>query len=127
MLNGRPTQIPRDGLIEDLQPRSYRVIIRAPEHEILDRELGVVAGQVSSLTYDAPYLAYLWVRIRPASGGDVFLDGRPVASSVGEYRDTLVAGVRHTIRVTKDGFTATDTTLTLGRGNNEVRVILRRN
>jgi hypothetical protein len=127
LLNARPQNVPSNGLVDGLAPRYYRLVIRAPGRDLLDREVRVVAGQVTSFTYDAPYLAYLWIRIRPASGGDVFLDGRPVATATAEYRDTLVAGVSHTIRVTKDGFAPSDTTFTLSRGENEVRVILRRN
>jgi serine/threonine-protein kinase len=118
---GDPTSMP------GLSPSSHRITVRAAGREEFDVNVRVTAGIDSRVTYTARWLAYVWLRIRPAGADEIMVDGRTVARGVREHRDTLVAGEPILLSFVKDGFVRLDTNVTLGRGDNEIRIGLRRN
>jgi serine/threonine-protein kinase len=113
--------------ISGLSPGSHRVTVRAEGREVFDVSVRVSAGVDSRLPYTARWLAFLWVRIRPAGVDELQVGGRTVARDAREFRDTLVAGEPVTMSFIKAGFARLDTTITLNRGDNEIRIGLRRN
>ena len=113
--------------ISGLSPGSHRITVRAAGREDFDVNARVSAGVDSRVTYTARWLAYVWVRIRPAGADEILIDGRTVARDAREHRDTLIAGEPILMSFIKDGFVRLDTNITLNRGDNEIRIGLQRN